>query len=318
MGFVKERSLLLFSVVAFLGLAAAAPAQAEGAEEWMSAQVRSGLLASGILLVVVYLLQGMLIRHAAAMTLDKKQADFRRRLIVGIRNGAVGLIILGLVVIWASELRAVAISLVAITAAIVIATKELILCLSGGLYRTVMGECRIGDRVEINGIRGDVIDTTLLSTTILEIGPGQLTHQHTGRAVVIPNGVLLASPVYNETFTRDFVAHTFQIPLGAKDDWEKAEAALLAAANAEVAEFLEESRRHMTELRTSTGLDVPYPDPRVLVRIPEPEKILLVVRITVPPSRRGRVEQAIMRNFLRQYRGAMKKQESEEKPKEAT
>lgn len=306
-----------FWVPVLLGCAAVAPAQGELGGGWLPPQFRGGLFASLVLVAVVYLLQGVLTRHVAAMNMDKKQADFRRRLIVGIRNGAVGLIILGLVVIWASELRAVAISLVAITAAIVIATKELILCLSGALYRTMMGECRIGDRVEINGIRGDVIDTTLLSTTILEIGPGQLTHQHTGRAVVIPNGVLIASPVYNETFTRDFVAHTFQIPLGANDDWEKAEQAVLSAANAEVAEFLEESRRYMLELRTSTGLDMPYADPRVLVRIPEPDKILLVVRITVPPARRGRLEQAIIRRYLRDYGQAMKAAEAE-KPKEAT
>ena len=69
--------------------------------------------------------------------------------------------------------------------AIVLATKEIIMCLSGAIYRASSGTFKVGDRVEIGAFRGDVIDQTLLATTILEIGPGQAIHQHSGRTVTL-------------------------------------------------------------------------------------------------------------------------------------
>ena len=53
---------------------------------------------------------------------------------------------------------------------------------------------------------------TALTTTILEIGPEKLTHQHTGRAIVVPNSVFLDKHVVNESYTADFVLHVFRLP----------------------------------------------------------------------------------------------------------
>ena len=41
-------------------------------------------------------------------------------------------------------------------------------------------------RVEVAGIRGDVIDTALFTTTLLEVGPGKVGHQRTGHAITGP------------------------------------------------------------------------------------------------------------------------------------
>jgi len=53
----------------------------------------------------------------------------------------------------------------------------------------------LGDRIEIGSIGGNVVDHNALTTTILEIGPGQTSHQYTGRAMVIPNSFIFDHPL---------------------------------------------------------------------------------------------------------------------------
>ena len=55
------------------------------------------------------------------------------------------LILLGLAMIWAAQIQTLALSMFAVAAAIVVATKELIMCLSGSILRSVTKQYSIGD-----------------------------------------------------------------------------------------------------------------------------------------------------------------------------
>ncbi|MGH7184720.1 MAG: mechanosensitive ion channel domain-containing protein, partial [Pseudomonadota bacterium] len=206
--------------------------------------------------------------------------------------------------ILANELRAFAVSLVAIAVAVVLATKELILCLSGTALRIGANAYTIGDRIEINGVRGNVIDQTFLATTILEIGPGHVTSQYSGRAVVFPNSLLLAHPLINETYMKDYIVHIMTIPLAVTDDWQAAEKILLGVADEACQPFLDKAARHMKELEGKNWMDVPSVKPRVSIQIPEPGRVNLLLRIPTPAHRTSRLEQVILRRFLLAFRGS--------------
>ena len=223
--------------------------------------------------------------------------DIRRRWLVQIRNAAFMLILLGLIVIWAEELRLFAVSLLAVAVATVIALKELIQCVSGSVLKAASRTFTIGDRIEVANLRGDVIDTNALTTTILEIGPNELTQQLTGRAIVIPNSFFLDRPVINESFTDEFVLHVFKVPVDAAD-WQAAESDMRAAAAAECEQYLEEARTHFSKLNEYDGLFTMAVEPRVTFAIPKSGELELIVRIPVPARKKGRIEQAILRRFL--------------------
>lgn len=220
-----------------------------------------------------------------------------RRLVATSRNVLVLVLVGATATLWLDELRTFAVSLVAVAAAIVIATKELIMGAGGTFLRTSARVFDIGDRVEINGIRGDVIDTTLFTTTILEIGPGRIGHQQTGRSITIPNAVLLSSPVINEAVANAWVVHTFEVPVDVMS-WAASEADLLAACVEEHALIITEARRYFERRLIERGLEMPSLDPAVLVRIDDPRRATLLA--SVPTIARGReaVEQAILRRYL--------------------
>jgi small-conductance mechanosensitive channel len=260
----------------------------------------TGAISSLILVIAVVFLRMLSVR--AVLRFDRQLPEIRRRWIVNIRNASIFVLLVGLTLIWAQELRTIAVSFLALAVALVIATKELILCVSGAVIRTSTHSYSVGDRIEIAGKRGDVIDQNIFTTTLLEIGPGHGSHQYTGRAIVIPNSLLLNNPLTNESYTEDFVLHVFPIPLWAEEDWQKAELILLEAANIECAPFLQEARRSMERLENKHGLDSPTVAPRVTVQIPEPGKVNLLLRIPTPARRIGRLEQAILRRFLSEFR----------------
>jgi Small-conductance mechanosensitive channel len=262
-----------------------------------------GKLFSSVLLVatvaVAHRFAAAAIRHAEWPT-----PETRRRWLVMARNVAILLALFLLVVLWAAQLRTLALSVVGFAMAIVLVTKELIMCVTGGFLRSSMGSFSIGDRIEVKNIRGDVIDLTMLTTTILEIGPEKLTHQYTGRAVVLPNSVFLTEPVVNESFTEDYVLHTIAVPLSRKDDWRRAEQLLLRAANEVCGQFMVSARRHIERIGRRQGIDVPSVDPRVTLQLHKPDEITLLVRFPAPAKQKGRTEQEILRRYLEFSRAA--------------
>ena len=255
-------------------------------------------LARNVVASVLLLLVVLIVRAGAMRFVRRHEAStdaVRLRWAAGIRNLTLLAVGLGLATIWAQEIQGFALSVAAVAVALVIATKELILCISGSVLRATSGAFAIGDRVEVKGVRGDVIDRTLFTTTVLEIGP---SHQRTGRAVVLPNSLFLTDAVVNESFTDNYVLHVVAVPLAADANLEAQEVALLAAAREVCAGFLGPARRNLGARARAHGLTPFSVDPRVTIQLPEPGKITLLLRVPTPSRERGRTEQLILRRYL--------------------
>ncbi len=249
------------------------------------------LISTAILILAIIILRTLIARYIRRSV---SSTELRRRWLVQSRNGLLLLLLLGLLFIWGEELRTLALSIVAIAVAFVVATKELILCVTGSILKTGAGSFNIGDRIQIKDFRGDVIDQNLLATTILEVGPGKITHQRTGRMTVIPNALFVSEPVINESYTHDYILHVFTIPFKREDDWRGAQEAFLESANRHCQPYLEEVRKHMKQLSEERGLDVPTIEPRVTIQVPAAGEIHLIIRIPVKSGQRSFIEQSIL------------------------
>lgn len=261
----------------------------------LTSEILASKLAASIAIIAFAAAMQMVLRQSVLRYMSR--ADLRLRWMVGLRNVVVLLALIGLASIWMDELRAFATAVVAFAVALVVATKEFILCINGSFLRATTNAYVIGDRISIDGHRGDVIDLTLFSTTLLEVGPGENYHLRTGRTVVIPNSLLLSHSVVNESSMKPYVLHVFSVPV--EGDWEKAEKILLNAAEAEAVPFLADAKERMKRLETTHGLDGLPTQPRVYVQIPEAGQVCLLVRTPTPIGRQGAIEQAILRKYLK-------------------
>lgn len=227
-----------------------------------------------------------------------------RRVTASTRSAVLLVLAVGTGALWFDELKLVALSLAAVAAAAVLATKELIMCAGGTFLRTSSRSFEVGDRIEIASLRGDVIDTTLFTTTILEVGPSTVGHQRTGRAVTIPNSFLFTYPVSNESFTDAFVLHSFPVLVRADGRWRDAERALLEGMKVEMQSYAEEARRFFERMAHDRHIEVPPQEPRVLVQSEANETLRLWCRLPAPAREKGTVEQAVLRRFLEGTAGA--------------
>ncbi|WP_164848303.1 mechanosensitive ion channel family protein [Halobacteriovorax sp. HLS] len=234
-----------------------------------------------------------ILNNSKSMSVDRKRKYF-----VNVNSATTFLIVFTALFIWNEEIRSLAFSLAAILVAIVLACKELILNFMGGIFKLTQNSFHVGDRIEVAGIRGDVIDRTLFSTTLLEVGPGMETHQLTGRSVIVPNSIFLTNTLINESYSKNYVLHTFKIPLQMKADWARSEKKLLELCEIHCSDYFEQAQEHFNALHRRSHLELPILKPRVHINIITPKRIDLIVRITAPAAMKGRVEQRILKDFL--------------------
>lgn len=234
-----------------------------------------------------------------ALRRSKLEIDDQLRWRAQIRNATVAIVLLSVTVVWAQELRAVAISVAAIAAALVLATKEFIMCLMGSTLRASGSSFRVGDRIEVAGVRGDVLDIGPLTTAVLEVGPGQSIHQRTGRKITLPNSVFLTQPVTNETMSDDFVLHVLRVPLATDADWRAARDKLAVIATERCAQYVDDTRRALAQASPAgVGGNLISTEPVVYLELPDPGRVELLLRFPTPARQRGRVAQQILRRFL--------------------
>lgn len=256
------------------------------------------LISTITLLVIVLGLRSLSIKKIRN---SEWRSEDKRKWYVTIRNWSSFTIVFGLIIIWATELQTFALSIVAITGAMIISGKELILCAHGGLLRSFNNMFKVGDRIEIDGIRGDVIDSNLMITKVLEIGPENFTHQFTGRSVVIPNSLFLTKEVINESFLNKYVLHVFKVSISRDEDWKKAEQCMMAAAEESCSGFIQKAQKNMENLARREGLDVPKVTPRITYKFSNAKEIEMIIRVPSPASRKGNIEQEILKGFMEKY-----------------
>lgn len=88
---------------------------------------------------------------------------------------------------------------------------------------------RIGDRIEVGGVRGDVIDITPLRTKLMEMGSAGDDQswvggrQLTGRIVSVSNKSVFTAPVFDYSASFDFIWEELVIPVPYDEAWHRAE-----------------------------------------------------------------------------------------------
>ena len=107
--------------------------------------------------------------------------------------------ILVLLFIWDDYIRDLMTLISVVSAAMTIALRELILNFFCGLYIQMKKPFKVEDRIEIDGIKGDVMNISSLDFEVLEISTKDERGQSTGIVVTFPNSVVFSKPIKNIT-----------------------------------------------------------------------------------------------------------------------
>lgn len=104
-----------------------------------------------------------------------------------------------LLFIWDDYIKDLMTLISVVSAAMTIALRELILNFFCGLYIQMKKPFKVEDRIEVDGIKGDVMNISVLDFEVLEISNKDDRGQSTGIVVTFPNSVVFSKPLKNLT-----------------------------------------------------------------------------------------------------------------------
>lgn len=254
------------------------------------------LLISVAVIVILVVLR-LLVVTIVHRRIDDTAVWYRTRKTVSYLASIVGFLVVA--VVWL-EGAPVVTYLGFLTAALAIALSDVVKNVAGLFYIVIRHPFRLGDRIEIAGHRGDVIEIQLFRFTMLEVG-GRV-RQITGSMLHIPNGLTFTEPITNYSEGFEYIWHEIPVLVTFESDWEAAEGLVLAAVEEasaaispeRVSEQLRaaaaEYRLHLTDLAPTTIVTV------------EDSGILITGRLLVA-ARGGRrpAEQRVWRAILKSF-----------------
>ena len=268
-------------------------------QDWLNALPVSEEIIKSALMIVAIIAGRSILLSAHFRSYPDLSIENKRRSLVVSRNITMLLLLFGLAMIWAAQIQTLALSMFAVAAAIVVATKELIMCLSGSILRSVTKQYSIGDYIEINGLRGRVVDINMLNTLMMQIGPNPLIGQLSGKTLSFPNSLLLSHTVRRDNILGDYVIHTVEIPVPIHLDSDEIIGRLKDVLEPLCEPYVPAIKQHLENVQTQKLFITPAAQPRIS-RVPHDDKVYnIIVRFASPVAKRLEIQQAVLDEFLR-------------------
>jgi len=224
----------------------------------------------------------------------------RRHQLLQIRTFAVALLIaLVLLFNFISELAALATIMGLAAAGIALALQNVILSLAGHFYLSGRFGLRVGDRVELGGVRGDVINLGLVKLTLMELAGEGGSRQPTGRVVVMPNSIVFQP---NVNFSKqapgsNFMWNEVRLTLSLDCDYQLAETRLMEVIGQIFDRYREAVHRQCRAMERHLHVQIEPPTPQSRLRLSQ-AGIEMVIRYPVEARSAPQVADEVSRRLL--------------------
>ena len=188
-----------------------------------------------------------------------------------------------------------------LTAGVAIALSDVLKNLAGWAFIVLRRQFRVGDRIEIVGHRGDVVDIRAFRFTLLEVGNRNDAEQATGRLLHVPNGLVFTEVLANFTSGFEYIWHEIPVLITFESDWEAAEGIILAAVESQALDVRDP--KVSAELRaTAARYQVKFTHLTPITYLTVKDSgVLITGRLLVPARGKRIIEQEIWKGILRGF-----------------
>lgn len=173
--------------------------------------------------------------------------------------------ILLITIVFSERLGGLTVAFGVAGAGIAFALQEVIASFAGWLAIMFGGFYKSGDRVQLGGIKGDVMDIGVLRTTIMETGQWVDGDLYNGRIVLIANSFVFKEPVFNYSGDFPFLWDEIKIPIQYGSDYEKTRKILEEVGNTVAGKLPDKSRKNWEELQKKFRLENAQTEPMVSI-----------------------------------------------------
>ncbi|MEW5976181.1 MAG: mechanosensitive ion channel domain-containing protein [Acidobacteriota bacterium] len=211
----------------------------DSVRQWLLDPTIGKLVATAIGLLIVYAVVRSLQRGIGRYVSDN-DTRYRARKFVTFIGYLVAILLL--TVIYSDKLGGFTVAFGVAGAGIAFALQEVIASVAGWVALSFGNFYHPGDRVQLGGIKGDVIDIGILRTTLMEVGQWVNGDLYNGRIVRIANSYVFKEPVFNYSADYPFLWDEITLPVRYGSDWQYTRSTIEQVVNEVVGEYASQSK----------------------------------------------------------------------------
>jgi small-conductance mechanosensitive channel len=203
-------------------------------------------------------------------------------------------------VAFASELGSLATFAGLLSAGVAVALQNVILSVAGYFFLIGKYGVRVGDRVQVAGVTGEVIDIGLVRLHLMEVGGSGSSARPTGRVVVFSNAVVFQANagLFKQIPGTKFVWREITLTLGSDSDYHQVEDRILGAVKKVYDEYRDDmERQRRTMERSVSPISVHPMGPESRMRLTQ-SGMEVVIRYPVELDKSAEIDDRIARELL--------------------
>lgn len=187
--------------------------------------------------------------------------------------------------IWFKGMKSITTFLGLASAGLAIALHDTIANLAGWVFIVSRKPFKVGDRIEVGGQIGDVIDIRVLQFSMVECGNWVDADQSTGRIIHVPNSKALRDPVANYEIGFKYIWNEVPILITFESNWKKAKEILEQIAEEKVLHLSEGAQQQIRKAARKYMIYYGKLTPIVYTAVRD-SGVLLTLRYMVDPRQR--------------------------------
>ena len=263
----------------------------------MSPALQQKLFASVIIILLLWLFRRILLTIAFKKN-DDVRAQYRWRKTSIYFASTIGFLIIGR--IWFEGFQSIATFLGLLSAGLAIALKDPLVNLAGWIFILWRKPFTVGDRIQIGGTAGDVIDLRIFQFTLMEIGNWVDADQSTGRIIHIPNGKVFSEVQANYSTGFDYIWNEIPVLITFESNWKKAKEILTNIVNNH-AEHLSRSVEEKIKAASQKFMIFYKKLTPIVYTSVKDSGVLLTMRYLCDPRKRRGSEEEIWEDILNEF-----------------
>lgn len=202
--------------------------------------------------------------------------------------------------IWFAGFESLATYLGLVSAGIAIALKDPLVNLAAWGFIMWRRPFDVGDRVQIGGHAGDVIDLRIFQFTLLEIGNWVDADQSTGRIIHVPNGKVFTESLANYSKGFNYIWNEIPVLITFESNWQKAKGILMDLAQRHAAHLTQAVEDDIKRVTQRFMIFYTTLTPTVYTSVADSGVLLTIRYLCAPRERRG-TAQALWEDILKAF-----------------
>ena len=224
----------------------------------------------------------------------------RRRQFLVLRRFVMGFFFAMVVVMgFVSEFGSLATYAGFVTAGIAVGLQTLLLSVAAYFFVVGRYGIRVGDRISVAGVTGDVVDVGLVRLYIMELAGTGVDLYPTGRIAVFSNSVLFQpmTPLYKQVPGTEYGWHEALIGIAAGGDREAVREKAVAAVDSVYKEYREVLERQQGTIGDRMEIILKAPAPEARFQFND-DGLALIIRYPVLLSRAAEIDDRVAQALL--------------------